>query len=602
MEQAQDPMILLSEPVVVDNALRSISGVIFLRSEDPAEAALQWFDKNRLLREDVFRLLAANEAGWRRGVLGEQPRPVGARSCRLALRLESGVAEWDAAQLEAVFERLPKVSVRCNQLGYDLQGPKTFTAWASFKAKEAVFSVLDRSGQVVFRGELSAAQRIEEANGYDWGGYYYRGKFTQVAAPGGCSLRVRLDGQEATSPPFTIAKNLLWERLFPALLRGLEAHRCGVACHLDDSGAGQALVGGWHEGSRYDKGDTPAILWELLQAYQAAKLIIDAESQGEAMRAAIEVGSRLLENAVSEGGQPLGLPCSAPDYWGAAEEETDHQPASGDERVLAGIEPGDAARYAAALARSGLFFPESATTFAAAEKLFAAAKGEEAAPDYRFSAAMDLWRHTHADHYKAWILKSWAGPRPDFQESGIAYGDNFDENTQFLLITATIKEADAWIAQSENPFGLAARPQGAGSACFPEGGPNSEQLLEAALLVAKAYRYNPVEAYLEFIYDQLNWLLGNNPSGQCLISGFGETPTEAVFRMGNAGALPEGLILNGLAPRIGGSPAIDLSGAQPPAEKTNGYVVRNSARCINVLAHVRRVNHLIHFLQETPPS
>jgi hypothetical protein len=112
---------------------------------------------------------------------------------------------------------------------------------------ETEFSILDaKSGKVVFRGRLSAAES-------DFG-IYTRGEFSALTRPG----HYVVDAGGERSLPFSIAQNV-YEPVLQDMLSYFRAQRCGPAetgwngpCHLDDGIRGdnrqrQDVSGGWHD-------------------------------------------------------------------------------------------------------------------------------------------------------------------------------------------------------------------------------------------------------------------------------------------------------------------------------------------------------------------
>jgi hypothetical protein len=51
-------------------------------------------------------------------------------------------------------------------------------------------------------------------------------------------------------------------------------------------------------------------------------------------------------------------------------------------------------------------------------------------------------------------------------------------------------------------------------------GTNSD-VMHAATVMAQAYRYARDPRYLAYVYDQLDWMLGVNPRGLCMLEGAG---------------------------------------------------------------------------------
>jgi hypothetical protein len=143
------------------------------------------------------------------------------------------------------------------------------------------------------------------------------------------------------------------------------------------------------------------------------------------------------------------------------------------------------------------------------------------------------------------------------------------------------ERADAWLKLANNPFGLCARadegkPDYFGVKKTDNAAPlagNTYFILTAAREVAQAYRYNPKIEYHQFILDQFNWVLGNNPLGS-QSSCTGGTPAKA-FQ-----AEAQGVDRPALAPAVGAP-------------------LRNTLAFLDALANIKRIR-MAGALKATP--
>lgn len=619
------PLLLVSEEIVVTPELRTVDASVMAKGSGAAGAAIQWWGRNGVIRKDALRARGADDAGWRRFTSGEVHRPLGAR--RMAMILETAPSEtawWDQAQITGNFARVPQARVFVNQVGYDVGGPKHFTAWSNFTARDATFSILDKAGGTVHSGRFGVGDRIHGAFGRDWEGYYWQGDFSLYDEEGSFRIQVSMDGATAVSPAFEIGKDLLWDKTFAPACRCFSYHRCGdavpgyhEACHLDDAVDGQSLAGGWHDGGLYDKRDVAAHVWELARAYgvvqwRLKKMDADSNGRSDILDEAVW-GADYLCRAIAADGSAYPPIVSDPAYWGPPERETDNQPGSGDERKTASAGPNDPTLHTAALARLARYVKDNARYIDAAVRGLRWALDHDIRGPLQFSAALDLYLVTRDQTYAKSARELLGDPSLLCTESFVDFeyvvrpsgrsSSEFDTMTSFTLAMMLQEKANEFLEQAENPFGLYAGSAGPGGANFfhtpaDESSPvsgNTARILEAANLVAKAYRFHPTPQYRAFICDQLNWIFGNNPYGLCLFEGVGDVGVPTYYHhYANAGvergAVP-GMICNGISGRAPGDdrPYFDMSGLERPNPTTNGFTLRNNALYISTLANLKRI-------------
>ena len=110
-----------------------------------------------------------------------------------------------------------------------------------------------------------------------------------------------------------------------------------------------------------------------------------------------------------------------------------------------------------------------------------------------------------------------------------------------------------------------------------------------------AYRYRSDSRYLAFIYDQFNWILGNNPFNISLMEGQGSAfpPTyhhRYLFGGVDRGAVP-GSIVNGITWQGPGDdrPWFDMSGVDIPVSSTNECWLPHNTNYLRALAVLKMI-------------
>ncbi len=625
----RDAMRLLSEECELPKGLSALSATVMAKGEGAAQAVLQWGNAYGVIREDALSPIKAGETGWTRFSAKDLRRPSHAQWAQLSLTAEAGsdAVWWDEAKLKCEVRITPEVKVFVNQVGYDIGAPKKFTAYSAFLTDKATFSVLNSGGERVLSGELTSGERILGAYKSNWGGYYWRGDLSDLNTPGTYQIEVQFDEQKATSLPFEIAKNLIWERTFPLVFSAFAAHRCGTdaapyhaACHLDDAANGVSLAGGWHDGGRCDKTKTAQYLYQLAHTYCEGKTLIEklyVKQRGEnPFLKEMQWGAEyLLKNTGNN--FAFGGFLSKPGYWGAPDKETDNESNTGDERRLAPRKKINSAYCAAALAGLARYYQEeghnSETTKSCIEQAELCFNSFSLLSDTRteaektllFSAAMDLFQLTKKQDYvdaaKTLVPEPTAQCFLSYSEYDAASG----AMTSMPLNVELISQTEAMLKETTNPFGVYPYRREGNQNFFntPENSweeveGNTGHLLAALEHVAGTYRFYPAPQLAEFIYDQLNWLLGNNPYGISLIEGAGSrfAPSYVHVKVDNdegRNAVP-GLIANGFVGHGPGddSPWFDMSGRVHPEEASNGCTLENNARYLNVLVKLMRVQSL----------
>lgn len=613
------PATVATAEAAITDELRTAAAVVMAKGEGATKAVLRWRGAGQVVREDALRALPPMSNGWRRFVLNEVERPEGAESVAIILTTEPRNGEatwWDTAQITGNFARTAKLGLYYNQVGYTIGAPKFCTAYSNFAPVESSFELVDAMGEVAFSGAAGTPARIADAEGRDWGYYYFRCDFSTFDLPGTYTLRVRLDGKKAEAANIQIDRDLLWQRLMPLMLQQFFFMRAGTdvpnfhtAWHKDDAvdpedGSALELAGGWYDDGLLSKRDNAGLLWRLAQAYQVAKWRFDEDDNGKAITEELAWGADFVRRLGAREGVCYSGVLAKADYNGAPGRDTDNAPGTGDERKAVRAE--DGAAVAAGLAACARLLVDKAPLIEVAGRLLdGAAEGQRTATF--FDAAMNLYLATKEERFGTRAQEFFPGVDVNYIESVIAHDDEFGTFSSVELASKTIARADGFLRLARNPFGVCARG-GQGRAVYflgEEGSldGNSAYILEAAEAVARAYRFSPKPEYTAFVYDQFNWLLGNNPFGVCLVEGAGETRLHtysSVFLNGGVarGAAP-GAIANGIGPKAAGDdrPFLDLREEGTPEARTNGFSLKSNALAISALAHMNRFRYKTQLLR-----
>jgi len=614
---------VFSETVVVTPDLASVSGSVMAKGDGATAAVLRWNNADGIVREDALTAAAPGANGWRRFNLPESEPPDGADRLTLVLTTEAregAAAWWDGAQLYGNYERTPQAGVYCNQVGYEPQGPKRFTAYCNFAPAAASFEVLSDIGEPVYSGTLEPPQRITDINGRTWEHYYLRGDFSEYHGSGSHSIRVTMDGHAAQSESFEIARELMWEQVVPVALNHFALQRSGAeipnfqpAFHQDDAVDAETqvalpLAGGWCDDGRCAKLTNPFVLWKLAQAYDAAAWrfnTLDTDQDGKSdMINELLWGADFVRRLVSQETAVYQGVQATPGYAGASGKDTDNTPGTGDERKA--MRTDDDTFHLAALACLARHV-EGKQPFvdAVANALERDLAANRRGPG-QFAAAMNLFLATREERFGAMAQELFPGVVVEFVDSVNAHDDEFGTFSTVEIGLKFTAQADALLRLANNPFGVytygpANRPVFFSGPDGKDGAAegNTRYILEAAEHVARTYRFAPKPEYLQFIWDQLNWLLGNNPYGLSLVEGLGHKQPPAyhdlhVFAGVRRGAVP-GTIARGIGPKGPGDdrPYFDMRDVELPEARTNAGDIRNNALAISTLAHLNRFRYQV---------
>lgn len=615
VKPAPEAVVITSSDLKLEAEVQSINAVVMFKGAEGARAAIRWMGAHGPIREDELQARPAGSDGWKRFNLNDTRAPLGARAVVMVLSSPAGGAEacyWDEAQVTGSVRLIPQVAIYVNQVGYETNAPKLFTVWSNFKASSARFAV--RSGEQEHAGVLSNPEHITGAYESPWPGYYWRGDFTTYEGMGAHSITVTLDQVTAKSVSLDIGPDVLWIRTLETAVAAFRHNRCGVEdapchgpCHLDDALESQSLTGGWHDGTDYGKTGTPSYTLELATAYSTVRWKLASVKDAPMDHAFLDEvlwGGQLLLHSLRPDGSALPSLISNPAYWGPAEKETDNQPNTGDERKPDPNATGDPSLHGAALARLARLQPNEPGLREGADRALQWALSHDMRGPLQFVTALNLLLATKDEKYRALTQELLPKVDPAIAESLCEYDTEFEPaiSTTFELAGVISTQVDALLATAHNPFGV----RGAGSSTrtnffnTPETAEgtlqgDSERVLEAAALTAIAYRFKPLAEYKQFIYDQLNWILGCNPYGISLMEGAGKRFAPSYCQRYTAGGLARGAVPGSIPNGISGKgpgddrPYFDMSGAEKPNAVTNACSLKNNALFIKALCNLKRI-------------
>ncbi|HUU32113.1 MAG TPA: glycoside hydrolase family 9 protein, partial [Phycisphaerae bacterium] len=539
------PFRLATELIPLESTMRAVDARVAAKGGAP-QARLRWIGLRGVLREDTLEESGREKDDWAWLKADGVRPPRDARWLQMVLDTASGETWWDEAQLDGVFESARTLRALVNQAGFDIGAPKRFTVQSNFVAQQATFALLDNKDAMVFEAPLKHEGRIQGAYGHDWGHEYWRGDFSVFDTPGKYRIRIRLDDMTDVSWPFEIGEDVLWEKTSRPAYRFFYYQRCGMeipgfhkACHLDDAMSPDGKVqhelwGGWHDAGDYNTYDNIPYLLGLTAAYGTVKEAWDRQDEdGNGVSDFFDEilwGGDHERRMVAPDGSAYGGISSGYGYWGPPELETDNIPGTGDERAVGGNDSGnDSSMHAAALAAIALYTagdkgPWIETAQRALDRCIAQGQGGP----WPFSAAVYLYAATKEQRYADLARKFFPGPNVEAIAAIRLYDSLFHEDHGKEFEELLVKSADAALLLAKNPFGVYThgpeeKPNFFGTPSAQGGWHvgNSSYVLQAANTVALAHQYKPDPRYFEFVYDQFNWILGNNPYDISLMEAVG---------------------------------------------------------------------------------
>ncbi len=611
-----------TDPVQLERGVRSVTANVYAKANatNGITATLRWIGREGVMRADTLQDVGAND-GWLRLSAQDAIPPREAEWVQFVCYSPSAESPvmWDDASLAAQTEQRPLIKTAVNQVGYEVGAPKRFTAWSNFAPdSNPAFSVVDDSGAVVYEGTLTACGRITGAYGHDWGFDYWRGDFSEFDAPGKYRIRVTMDSETGESWPFAIGKDVLWNQTAEPAYRFFYYQRCGMAipgfhgaCHLDDAvspdGKRQySLSGGWHDAGDYNTYNNAPYVYGLVSAYEEQQPdfdTIDRDGNGRSdFLDEILWGGDLMRRMVAPDGSSRGDITSGYGFWGPPELETDNIPNTGDERRIRGkVSGNDPANHMAAAAAIARLLEPGNLYLEAAQRAFDFRSQQGKRDAYQLSAALDLYALTKDDTYLRAARELLPAAGFDRAQVIEQYDAVTGENHADQIRDALVARANGILQLAGNPFGVYEYGSPDHATFFgtpPDNGGwhvgNSSHVLEAAHIVAEAYRYTADPRYAAFVYDQFNWILGNNPYDLCLMEGIGSVnPPSYHHRYAMAGvprgAVP-GSVVNGITWKTVGDdrPYFDMRGLDIPDFESNEVWLPHNTNYLKALVSLHR--------------
>ncbi len=555
--------VTLASPVLtVEVACNAISGAVLGAGNNEVEGWLQWMAGDVVVAKVPLREPPISNTESRRFNLAESARPETADAAQLFLTISpAGNTPFRCAtiRLSGTFSEKRAVSLFCNRIGYDQMGTKRFTAYSNFFARTATFVVSDVTGVPVYNGELTTAARIQGADGKEWDGYYYRGNFSGLEQEGEFTITISLDDQAPVSVPIRIGFNLLWQEAFAPTLAPFKRLRVNA----DPTAATLQLWETAHIGDTTEA----ALLWDMVRSWSLLK---GRFQNTPAFQPLHDEVIHALERVAQ---------------WVITHGDTDHDYVS---QTL----------YAASLACGAYFYKESTEILEAATILAEDVIKNNLGGVLPFSIAMDMYETTKEPRYLQYAERIFPGVSINRVEPLLAYEGHKGENVTIKLSNMFNEIAERIIRNAENPFGL---PKATienqrgyflweADSTTPLRGGNA-RLLAVAEVMAQAYRYAASPDKRDFVYDQINWLLGNNPFDTCLIASLcdGNAP-HVLLPEGMTATDVQGFVLHGIGPRNANEdyPCF-ATAADEVNENTNGFSLYNNARYISAMAYLKRI-------------
>ena len=511
------------------------------------------------------------------------------------------------------------MQVYVNQLGFELSGQKYFTASSNYKSNSASFEILDKNNETVYSSSLDFRDRIKGAFGHDWGSYYWRGDFSEVNNPGSYRIKIMIDGLEDISWPFEIANDIYWNKTVRLAYRFFYYQRCGMeipgfheACHLDDAsdekhGQFFDLSGGWHDAGDYNKYYNAPYVLGLANAYHIQQdFILSQEIDKDGTNEILEEilwGADFSRRMIAPDGSARGEVTSGWGYFGVPELETDNIPKTGDERPLKDSVSGkNSSKHTAAMAKVARITKNNSKYIDAAKRGLTWAVEQKLQGPLQLSAAIDLYAITGEEKYSQLSKKLFDVCGLNDPAITAEYDKVFKTDHSKQIKDKLTNEADIMLEWSDNPFGFYTYGPKKNSNIFgtPADHPKfaigtNHYVLDAVAKMGLAYLYNPNPLYLEFIYNQLNWILGNNPYGISLMEGVGSSfaPTyhhRYVLAGVPRGAVPGGVI-NGIVWKDVGvdTPYFDMSGVDIPYYASNEFWLPHNTNYLKAIAVLQKI-------------
>jgi hypothetical protein len=590
-----------------DNLLMTVIG-----SLSGGRLGIEWCHSKR----GKFRPITWAEPGDDGSIILDRIRSV-RTTAEYRLVVEVGETGSAALQIDKCFGELePVLKVHVNQVGYNVGQPKTFTVESNGSLSgQGTFKVIapiigpKQEFVTVYEGELAAPEHIEL-----WGRYCLRGDFNGFDTPGNYFIEATVDDLLAESPVFSLDANFVAKRTLDPSHRFFWYQRCGMAipgwheaCHTDDrittpEGVSIETAGAWHDAGDYNKynGHTPMSVYSLLYGYEFGSQYHQTQrhtGRPDILDEALWGADYLRKMNDPVTGKLWFQNSSGYGYWGIPEKETDNRIGGDDDRVATKdtLSHWMVAAFASIGRMTGNeeYLGRALTHWSL---LYDPDEGADKRTGLTLLTAMELGKATGDPEYDkiqeacARYIVSCQGADDQFdgfyasKPGGPPACASVGEGTSAAILTLWLlanpkhsfaKEASASLDRyigflvqlSDNPYGVCKFYTGESLSYFMsyerDGswnvGQNSQYLSNAwaAFLIHRAT--GNAEA-LRVGLCQVNWVLGNNPYGMCMMQDEGRVnPAAGHHRYNTIVGQPRGTapgsVYNGL---IRWGPDVDL--------------------------------------------
>ncbi len=251
------------------------------RSEGAASAQILacWMDDmQRVVRVDAGPQVRGTD--WQKITLDVETPPTGESSAvaerekagkphtlRLVALARGGRVWFDDFELLEMPSQRPIMQALVNQVGYELDGPKSAVLATNFFPTDGTtlkVQLIDTGGKIALEKDVACSGRIYGGTRDDWGWYFWRCDFSELAQPGTYRVVGVGGGANGQSFPFVVERGAVLNQTAATAVDFFFVQRCGFevpgwhkACHLDDArladGTHRDVTGGWHSAGDYNK-------------------------------------------------------------------------------------------------------------------------------------------------------------------------------------------------------------------------------------------------------------------------------------------------------------------------------------------------------------
>ncbi len=606
-----------------------------LTDAGPVRVCINWYAReDGPALETTTSEPASGRCEWTR-LAATRDVPQGAEwiECVVWASNHRGVTFVDDACARALSDKAPPLDVLCNQVGYGPSAPAEILVQSRVEATgDATFRVVDAQGKEVRKGKLSSAGEIPL-----WEKQYYVAAVDGLPRGSGYRVEAKVAGLSGTSYPFTVDPDILKRKTVGPAAEFYYYQRCGCAvpgwhgpCHMDDGrlpdGTHRDVSGAWHDAGDYNKynscGFAALSVYALAYAHERAAKIMDQHAASKGVPSALDEASWGADWLLKMQDEKTGRLWSivymgrreTAFYWGPPEYETDNIPGTADDRPVLGPPTGGNhrnQRAAAALALLGRL-TNSKKYIRAAERFYHAVtdgerKGElsfaliacleldkalgsdKYASQARTFAQQLLERQIRSGRYRGGFAHAPGGTTPAIGCThlglevaalslyALAHGDDLGTRQALVDYLGFSRRL------ADNPFKISKLVQGGKPVFFRwtprrkthHVGQNTMYLMQAWALTC-AWRVVKDDAFLALATRQIDWVLGRNPFGLCMMEGQGSFNPPAYHHRymcipGHPrGAVP-GAVCNGIARLQPGpdKPLFDMTTGNIPQFETN---------------------------------